>query len=140
MTPWESTATRELRANNPLGVSTCRFTRLWGQVSEDNAKGDHLAVMPSKIHGVHAAHDLLKANYLWCGFFIPWFLGNKWAGDKTGGYGLSVARIMGRPAYLPLPFKLFYDPLMKAMAIMENGDPARSIPAGYFKAIIEEGL
>ena len=133
-----SIATRELKRNNIFGLESCRFTRLYGQIGEDNEKPDHLAIMPTLESGIHAAIDLIRAAYLVGGFFVPFLLGNRWSGDLTKKYGKSLAQIMRVSPFLPLPFASYGDSLLRAMAIMENGDPCRSIPAGYFGQFINE--
>lgn len=129
--------TREIRAFNIFGVSSSRFTHMYGQKGEDNLKGDHLAIMPDFEKGFHAAIDLIRQNYLTLGCFVPFVLGNKWAGDKTQKYGVSLAKVMKADPLLPLNFKKAGDTLLRAMAIMENGDPCRNIPRGYFERFIQ---
>jgi hypothetical protein len=133
--------TREIKARNIFGLSTCRFTRLWGQVGEDNSLGDHLAVMPSIPAGIHATIDELKKIYLHLGnmeIFLPAFLGNGWSGDPLKVYGRNLAKIMKLPPFKPVSFKIQGDNLLRALALMENGDPCRNIPEGYFAQFIEE--
>lgn len=129
--------TREIRANNLLGVSTCKFTHQFGQVGEDNEKGDHLAIMPDLEKGNYAAIALLTAKYLFCGWFVPFLLGNKWAGDLKQEYGKELSKIMG-VGFRPFYFPLMGDSLMRAMTIMENGNPCRHIPENYFGQFINE--
>jgi len=105
---WDSDATREFRAKNPLGVSTSQWTENEGQVAEDNSKNDHLAIMPSMRAGANAAAALLKNNYFGGGYTTPYDIGNRWSGDSprqaqnrgdTKTYGDNLAAIMG---YEPL--------------------------------------
>lgn len=132
------TLTREFRAKNLLGLSTCRFTRMFGQTSEDNLKNDHLAIFPFLENGIHASIAELRFKYVNNGLFIPALLGNRWSGDLTKRYGVNLSRVMRVLPYWPLSFSKRGDDLMRAMAIMENGDPARNIPKGYFGQFINE--
>lgn len=138
---WDSDATREFRAKNPLGVSTSQWTENEGAIGEDNSKNDHLAVMPSMRSGADAAAALLKNNYFGGGYTTPYDIGNRWSGDSpvaaqrrgdTKTYGDNLAEVMGYDPVGELNFLADGNALMRALAIMENGNPAREIPAGYW--------
>jgi hypothetical protein len=139
-----SNETRELRAKNIFGLSSSRFTRLWGQIGEDNKLNDHLAVMPTMEAGIHASIDCIQKFYLHMGnmqIFVPVFFYNGWCGDSKDVKkvkGINFCRLMKAPRFKPLSFKTSGDSLLRALAIMENGDPCRSIPVGYFQQFIEE--
>jgi len=128
--------TREIKAANIFGLSTCRFTRLWGQVAEDNEKNDHLAVMPNGINGIHAAIDNIRFDCLFLGMFRPAQFGNHWSGDPKKEYGFELAKVMKMNPGGVFSFKEEGDALLRAMAIMENGDACRDIPPGYFNQFI----
>lgn len=137
-----TTQTRSGRAKNLFSLSTCSYTRRYGQIGEDNTLGDHLAIMPTYEAGIHAGIDLIRAHYLFMGFFIPSLFYQRWSGDigdlKHKGENFSV--LLSTPPYLALSFKKSGDALLKTLAIMENGDPARTIPEGYFGQFINEDL
>jgi len=129
---------RELRALNIFGLSSCRYTRLYGQQSEDNSQGDHLAVMPSLEAGIHASIDEIRDHYLTFGFLVPYTFGNIWSGDKLKMYGVRLAQVMRVAPMVPVSFKVSGDLLLRACAIMENGDPCRNITPGFFGQFINE--
>ena len=137
---WASQQTRELKANNLFGISTCRYTRLFNQSGEDNSMKDHLAIFPHLDNSIFATIDLLKAHYLTLGFCVPSLLGDKWSGDKSLKYGLNLSKIAKLNPVIPIQFKLKGDSILKALAIMENGEPCRNIPVGFFNYYIQEGL
>lgn len=153
---FSSDATRELRANNPLGVSVSS-TFAWQNVDVvgtvepavpgsdgntiagvDNKKNDHLVIFQTIQDGLNAAAWLLWDNYFQAGFNTPASIGNRWAGDKTGSYGQSLALIMGYDTNQQLDYGIDGTNLMKAMAIMENGHgDVENIPDSYYaKALI----
>lgn len=139
---------REIRAKNIFGIESSKFTRRYGQIGEDNSMGDHLAMMPNFESCIYAALDLIRGNYLGIGgVFIIETFGNRWSGDKKFIYGTAVRQVMNslfpRPAskyfpFLPTTFSKSGDRLLRALAIMENGDPCRNIPEGYFGQFIHE--
>jgi len=129
--------TRENKANNIFGISTCRYTHRYGQIGEDNLKNDHLAIMPDIPKGIYATLDLIYDHYLFYGVFNPVLLGNKWSGDKTDQYGFDVAKISKLVPFGFYSFKTKGDIFMRALAIMENGDPERGIPEGFIGQFIK---
>ncbi len=133
-----STDTRGYRAKNLLNVSSCSFTRKWGQIGEDNSEGDHLAIMPSFENGVHAGIDLIRKHFLFFGLFAPAVFGNRWSGDKSKKYGFTLAQMMKMSPGLPVSFKKYGDLLLRNVAILEQGPPARAIVPGYFDQFINE--
>lgn len=140
MIEWDSNQTREFRAKNPFGLSMCSYARRYGAVSIDKAEPDNLAIFPNIQSGIHASIDLLRDKYLIAGMFAPYWLGNRWAGDKTMKYGMNLASIMKVNPFFPLSFEASCDTLLKAMCIMENGNPARVIPVGFFGQFAKENL
>ena len=110
------------------------------ETGEDNSMGDHLAIMPTMRDGANAAAALLFANYFNNGYTTPYDIGNKWSGDSaasaqqrgTKTYGENLAAVMGTDPMKQLNFIVDAPSLLHAMSIMENGDPARSIPKFYF--------
>lgn len=141
---WDGTnLTREGRARNIFGISSCSYTRKYGQVGEDNKRNDRLAIMPTNEAGYHAAIELIRDHYLMLGnfqFFSPCVFGNKWSGDPAKKYGFNLAKMMRVNAWMPLPFRTWGHVLLRAVAIMENGDPCRDIPEGFFDQFIREDL
>ena len=139
---FNSSATRETRAKNLLGVSTSQWTV--GAVGEDNELNDHLAIAPNTAQGLLWAANLLKANYFGAGYNTPLSIGTYWSQgkeitDTTAdlGYGNSVAKIMGVSPDSLLDFGIDGPKLMSAMARMENGTPAViSVPAIMYQNAI----
>lgn len=145
---FNSIATRELRAKNPLGVSLSG-TFSWenvdytypGRANEndpndtpqagvDNLLGDHLMVFKTTQDGLNAAAWLLHDNYFQTGSSdTPESLGNKWAGDSQAkaaangvqSYGDSIASIMKMDPQSKLAYGTDGQNVMKALARMENG-------------------
>lgn len=136
---FNSTATRELKAKNPLGVSVSGSFE-WENVDDtypgradknnpqdtptigvDNLLNDHLVVFQKTQDGLNAAAWLLHDDYFQENSNTPYLLGNKWAGDKTGAYGNSIASIMGKAPNTILTFGIDGPAIMKALARMENG-------------------
>ena len=125
-------STRELRAKNIFGLSTCHITSKYGSVSEDNKKFDHLAIMPCFEAGILATIEDIEKYHLTGRRYSPVQLGNEWSGDLTMAYGRNLASIMKVDPVNTLNFYETAEILLRAMAIMENGDPARNITEGYF--------
>lgn len=154
-TSFSSKQTRELRANNPLGVSVSR-TYDWENVDRsnpgvpgknglatpgvDNKLGDHLVIFLTLQDGLNAAAWLLKGSYFLRGFTTPASIGNKWSGDATGGYGNSLAKIMRADPNRTLDYSGEGVSLMRALTLMENGHgDVEKIPNPYFTAAIAYG-
>ena len=109
MEDFRSNRTRELSRNNPFGVSFSHHF-LWEGVDlsfpgvagrdgvltpgVDNKLNDHLMAFKSFQDGLNAGLWLLKAAYFNQGINTGFTIGNKWAGDVTGGYGRSICQIM----------------------------------------------
>lgn len=152
---FNSIATRELRAKNPLGVSVSQ-TFEWENVDltksvpnaktgqstpgVDNKLGDHLVIFKNTQDGLNAAGWLLYDLYFERGINTPASIGNKWAGDKTGDYGNSIAKIMGLDPNATLTYGVDGPNLMKALARMENGTPfVIGIPKEMYQFAIAYG-
>lgn len=154
-----SSATRELRANNPLGVSLSG-TYEWegmdytksvpnkttGKSIEgvDDKLGDQLAIFKTTQEGLNAAAWLLQDAYFNKGFRTIGAIGDRWSG-KTGSpfsdYSVSLSKIMKLPIDSQLNFATDGIGLMKALSRMENGTPfVIGIPDEMFRAAVDYGV
>jgi hypothetical protein len=155
LTLFISNATRELRANNPLGLSVSR-TYQWENVNTanpgvagrdgvltpgvDNKLNDHLVIFDAIQDGLNGGAWLLHDTYFSNGFNTPASIGDKWSGDSTGGYGKSVASIMKVSSGQALDYATDGVSLMQALALMENGHgDVQNIPPADFAAALTYG-
>lgn len=164
---FNSVATRELRAKNPLGVSLSTVfdwegvdTSYPGRANKnvpgdelvpgvDNLLGDHLIVFRTTQDGLNAAAWLLHDNYFKPGVSdTPETLGNKWAGDDQNkanaagrqSYGDAIASIMKDTPFQHLIYGADGPGVMAALAREENGSlPVAEIPAQMYRVAIQYG-
>jgi hypothetical protein len=157
---------REIRANNPLGVSKSKTipfdgidtTRGIGQKNLfagtvefgiDNELGDELLIFRTMQDGANAGARLLNSVYFDPPFDSPLTIGDHWAGDtekkaqleKRMSYGRSISEIMHLPGNSLLIFSRDGVDLMEAISRMENGNAlAVSIDPSIWPVAVVYGL
>lgn len=159
---FNSDATRELRAKNPLGVSVSNAFE-WENVDTtksvpnnktgvslpgvDDKLNDKLVIFKTTQDGLNAAAWLLKINYFDRGYTTPGAIGDRWAGrlpvppNQFSDYALSLAKIMGLPPDSELTFGIDGIKVLKALARMENGTPfVIGIPDQMYQAAVAYAL
>ncbi|MGH7738581.1 MAG: hypothetical protein ACREL1_00395 [bacterium] len=155
-----STSTRELRANNPLGVSqsgsfswvnidlTRSIAGADGVLTPgiDNELGDHLVIFQSTQDGLNAAAWLLYDAYFGGGTPTIGQIGDKWSGSSPtppniySDYSNSLASILSKPVGAALSYGTDGPALMAGLARMENGSIfVAGIPSPMYQSAIAYG-